>query len=70
MKRLEKAIQRFSNKNDFDPMVLSLMKAQYENMCAYMNTLLLRCEMSFDNDEIFKLYNILDNDSKKDKAND
>ena len=51
-------------------MVLSLMKAQYQHMCAYMNTLLLRCEMSFDNDEIFKLYNILDNDSKKDKADD
>lgn len=73
IKRLAKAITKFTDKGTLDPTILALMKAQHEHMCAYFNTLLLRCEMLFDNDELFKLYNILDKDGKndtKDKAND
>ncbi len=73
IKRLGKLIKKFTDKGTLDPTVLALMNAQHEHMCAYFNTLLLRCEMLFDNDEIFKLYNILDKDgkiNKKDNAND
>jgi len=73
IKRLGNAIKKFTDKGTLDPTVLALMNAQHEHMCAYFNTLLLRCEMLFDNDEIFKLYNILDKDgktNKKDKTND
>ena len=69
MVRLDKGIKKFTAKGTLDPTILALMKAQYEHMCAYMNTLLLRCEMLFAQDEIYKLYNILDNDTKKDKTN-
>lgn len=70
IKRLSKDILKFTHKGNLDPTVLALMNAQHEHMCAYFNTLLLRCEMLFDNDELFKLYNILDKDEngKKDKA--
>lgn len=72
IKRLGNAIKKFTANGTLDPTVLALMNAQHEHMCAYFNTLLLRCEMLFDDDEINKLYNILDNGStnKKDKAND
>lgn len=70
MVRLDKAIKKFTDRASLDPTVLALMRAQYEHMCAYFNTLLLRCEMLFDSDEICKLYNILDNDTKKDKTDD
>lgn len=69
MKRLDEGIKKFTDRGTLDPTVLALMKAQYEHMCAYFNTLLLRCEMLFSSDELYKLYNILDNDTKKDKAN-
>lgn len=73
IKRLSDAIIKFTKKGNLDPTVLALMNAQHEHMCAYFNTLLLRCEMLFDNDELFKLYNILDKDgknNKKDKADE
>ena len=69
MKRLDGQIKKFTDRGTLDPTVLALMKAQYEHMCSYFNTLLLRCEMLFSQDELYKLYNILDNDSKKDKTN-
>lgn len=67
IKNLSKTITKFTDKGTLDPTLLALMKAQYEHMCAYFNTLLLRCEMTFDNGELNSLYNILDKDGKNDK---
>lgn len=66
MQKLNRDIIKFTNRGTLDPTVLALMNAQYEHMCGYFNTLLLRCELLFDDDEVKKLYNILDNDTKED----
>lgn len=73
IKKLSKFIVKHEDRGTMDPTLLALMKAQHEHMCAYFNTLLLRCEMTFTNGELNSLYNILDKDGKnntKDTTND
>ena len=65
---LSKKIDRFSEDYSFDPIELALMKQQLAHMKDYFMTLILRCQMTFSQNEFEKLSRAIDGNSE-DKAN-